>query len=431
VLGGDRRRKWIIRGIAAVATFAVLLYLSATDWFKSPALGPGLVTVLCFGVAVAVTALVAGLTRRNVLYSCLVMAGLSSVLQFFLTPFLQNPKWASWLNLLLLALLASAVAVGVGWLLGGLDKEQAVRAAVLTGLGCGAVIVFDVVLRTIPSYARMVNGRILATIGAGTPNFAGSFWQRFIDTATHLTLPTLSIMLIRSPPTGTPRLDAGGDGPGLRADGPGQGADRAHRGDAARLPQRADPGDHLAAVDFGALIGGAIITETVFGWKDGSDVRPGPADHRPEPGDGLLHHHGDPGDHVQHVRRHRLRLPRPTDPPVLTPRLGRSRGEPMADLDTRSRRFGHRAAGGAGRARVHDQGEDAAAAGDPAVLPPPRGDGRPIVFLFVVFLAFTATLRRHPRLVGPELRGLGVVVDGGRMTRRTVSPRSSTATACR
>jgi peptide/nickel transport system permease protein len=269
VLGGDRRRKWMVRGIAAVATFALLLYLSATDWFKRPALGPALVAVLCFGVAVAVTALVAGLAHRNVLYSCLVMAGLSSVLQFFLTPFLQNPKWASWLNLLLLALLAAAVAVGVGWLLGGLDKPQAVRAAILTGLGCGGVIVLDIVLRTVPSYSRMVNGRILATIGAGTPNFAGSFWQRFIDTSTHLALPTLSIMLISF--AGYSRYSRASM---LEV----MSQDYVRTARAKGLTERTVVMRHafrnalipvttLAAVDFGALIGGAIITETVFGWK--------------------------------------------------------------------------------------------------------------------------------------------------------------------
>jgi len=269
VLGGDRRRRWLVRGVAGLATFAVLVYLSTVDWFARPSLGPALVAVLCFGVAIGVTVLVAGLTRRNVLYSCLAMAGIASVVQFAVRPFLEDPRWASWTNLLLLALVAAAVGVGVGLLLGGLDKQQAVRAAVLTGLGCGGIMVIDILLRTVASYGRLVNGRIFATIGSQTPNFSGSFWQRFLDTGTHLVLPTLSIMLISF--AGYSRYSRASMLEVMNQD-------YVRTARAKGLTERTVVMRHafrnalipvttLAAVDFGALISGAIITETVFGWQ--------------------------------------------------------------------------------------------------------------------------------------------------------------------
>ena len=92
IVGGDRQRKWIVRGAAAVLSFAILLYLEAVDWFTRPALGPLLITVFALGTAVVVTALVAGLNRRNVLYACLVTAGIGALAQFVVTPWLENAQ---------------------------------------------------------------------------------------------------------------------------------------------------------------------------------------------------------------------------------------------------------------------------------------------------------------------------------------------------
>lgn len=266
VLGGDARRKWLVRLVAAAATFGVLEYLSLVNWFERPSLGPVLITVLSFGVAVGITALVSGLKRRGVLYSALVTAGIGSLVQLFVTDFIQQATWASYLNLFLLALSAVAVAVGVGWALGGLDKPQAIRGAVLTALATGLFIVMDVLLRNLPGYARLVNGRVFATTGAETPNLNGTFWQTQLDLLTHLVLPMMAIMLISyasySRYSRASMLEV-------------MGQDYVRTARAKGLTERTVVMRHafrnaliplttLAAVDFGVLIGGAIITETVF-----------------------------------------------------------------------------------------------------------------------------------------------------------------------
>jgi peptide/nickel transport system permease protein len=269
IVGGSRERKWIVRGAAAVLSFALLEYLAAVNWFTHPALGPGLIIVLALGSAVVVTTLVAGLSRRKVLDACLVTAALGGVAQFFVTPWLSNPKWASWTNILLLAVIAVLVAAVVGYLMGGLDRPQAIRATILTALATGFFMVVDELLRAVPSYSDMVGGRILATIGSGTPNFDGTFWQKQLDTFTHLLLPTLSILLISfatySRYSRATMLET-------------MSADYVRTARAKGLTERTVVMRHafrnaliplttLAAFDFGALISGAVITETIFGWR--------------------------------------------------------------------------------------------------------------------------------------------------------------------
>jgi peptide/nickel transport system permease protein len=269
VIGGDSRRRWIVRGIAVVATFGVLMYLSSVSWFRYPALGPGLITVLSFGSAVGITFLVAGLKRRGVLYSCLATAAVGCAVQFFVTPWLQDPKWSSWLNVLALLAISLLVAAGIGFGFGGLDRGQAIRAAMMTAAATGLLIVLDILLRSVPGYADLVNGRVFATIGSQTPNFDGSFWQRQLDIFTHLLLPTLAVMLISF--AGYSRYSRA-----TMLEVMNQDYVRTAR--AKGLTERTVVMRHafrnaliplttVAALDFGALIGGAVITEFVFGWQ--------------------------------------------------------------------------------------------------------------------------------------------------------------------
>jgi peptide/nickel transport system permease protein len=267
ILGGGARRRWTVRAVAAAATLAVLLYLSSVNWFKYPALGPGLITVLALASAVGITALSAGLQHRNVLYGSLATAAVGCVVQFFVTPWIQDVRWSSWTNVLLLAVVASAVGAVIGWAVGGLDKAQAIRAAILTALVTGAIILADVALRALPGYARLVNGRIFATTGSETPNFGGTFWQAFLDQVSHLLLPTLSIMLISF--AGYSRYARASMLETMNQD-------YVRTARSKGLTERTVVMRHafrnalipvttLMAFDFGALIGGAVITEAVFG----------------------------------------------------------------------------------------------------------------------------------------------------------------------
>ncbi|MDQ1296006.1 MAG: glutathione transport system permease protein [Actinomycetota bacterium] len=266
ILGGKRARRWIVRGTAAVLTAGLLQYLSAVEWFQRPALGPALIALLSFGTAVGLTALLAGLHRRNVLYGCLTTAAVGSVVQFPALNWIEDSTWASWTNVGLLALGAIAVAAVIGYFFGGLDRGPAIRACVLTALFTGAFMVTDILLRTVPSYSQKVNGRILATTGAETPDLNGTFWQNQLDQITHLILPTLAIMLISfatySRYSRATMLDV-------------MNQDYVRTARAKGLTERTVVVRHafrnaliplttLAAVDLGVIVGGAVITEKVF-----------------------------------------------------------------------------------------------------------------------------------------------------------------------
>ena len=68
----------------------------------------------------------------------------------------------------------------------------------------------------------------------------------------------------------------------------------------------------LVALNFGALLGGAVVTETVFS-LDGMGLYFINAllANDPYPGHGVADDHGDDDHRLQPHRRHRLRLPRP------------------------------------------------------------------------------------------------------------------------
>jgi peptide/nickel transport system permease protein len=120
----------------------------------------------------------------------------------------------------------------------------------------------------VPAYSRRVNGRILATTGSETPNFSGGFWLQFLDLLTHLLLPTLAIMLISfaaySRYSRATMLETMNQDYVRTARSKGL-TERTvimrHAFRNALIPLTT-----LAAFDFGAVIGGAVITETVFGW---------------------------------------------------------------------------------------------------------------------------------------------------------------------
>ena len=185
-LGGDRRRRWIVRGVAAVLTFGLLMYLSAVEWFRRPSLGPG----AHHRPGVRHRPRRDAARRRAqaaaaVLYSALTMAGdrHRSASSRHPVPRGHAPGPPGRTLLLLAArhdrgrhrrrLRPRRAGQGPGDPGGRRSPD----------CSTGGVIVVDILLRTLPSYSRLVRGRIFATVGSNTPNFAGDFWQTILDNA--------------------------------------------------------------------------------------------------------------------------------------------------------------------------------------------------------------------------------------------------------
>ena len=235
VMGGSLRRRAGFFAVAAASTFAILTFLSVTRWFAEPSLGFATICVVSLSAAVGFSSLVAGLRMSDPLYAALATAGVGSLLSLVLGPILADPSWALLFGLVLATGLISA---GIGYLLGGIQRRQAVTAAVLTGLFTGGLVFVDQFLRAFPTYTASVLGRPVSTIGARTPNYEGDFWQLTWDAAGHIALPTMTLVLISfaTYTRYTPREHARGDAPGLRPYGEVEGSHRTHRGHPARLP---------------------------------------------------------------------------------------------------------------------------------------------------------------------------------------------------
>jgi len=228
------------------------------------------VTVLIsVGTALIVTELSVGIRNRRALGAALTTAGIGVLLYF---PMLY--VWAAvdetWLLIAGLAALAAAVGAGVGVAWGGPDRRRSARTASLTALAVAAWLFVDRLLQAWYPYVTnsRVRGRPLATLGPSTPNLDGSFWVHTLDTATHLLLPSLTLVLIslaqytRYVRASTLEVMNQDYIRTARAKGlTERTVVMRHALRNALLPLAA-----VVPVDVITLVGGAIITETVFGW---------------------------------------------------------------------------------------------------------------------------------------------------------------------
>ncbi|WP_026875049.1 ABC transporter permease subunit [Jiangella gansuensis] len=265
-IGGDRRRVWTSFGIAFAATAGALLVLSATGWFASPGLGPVVVIVVGAASALGLTALLAGFRYRHVLYAASATAAVGIVLYFALDPVLRDPGYLTLFGLLLLAI---AIAGGIGYLLGGLQRKQAIQTSIGVALIMSVTVLIDKVLSAWDNYYEAVGGRVVATFGSRTPNYDGGTWGNLLDTATHLMLPTIALMLVSiatySRYTRASMLEV-------------MNQDYVRTARSKGLTERTVIVRHafrnglipittLMAFDVAGLMGGAVITETVFAWQ--------------------------------------------------------------------------------------------------------------------------------------------------------------------
>jgi peptide/nickel transport system permease protein len=271
ILGGNPRRRLMIFAIAVIATLAAIIYISATDWFDNPSLGVPVIAVLGAGLAVLVTALTTGLANRKSLYAALTVVVIGLAVYY---PFqINRAEELSFWPIVGLGLLAVAVGMLTGWLWGGYDRWLSARTGGITAFLVGGLILVDRFMQSWSAYSGGVtNGRPIATVGSGTPDLSSisqSFWIQGLDSFTHLLLPTISLMLISlagySRYSRANLLDV-------------MNSDYIRTARAKGLNERTVVMRHafrnsliplttIVAFDFGGLLGGAIITETVFAWS--------------------------------------------------------------------------------------------------------------------------------------------------------------------
>lgn len=268
ILGGPWRRRLTTLAVAGFGTLLILWYLDATHWFTDPSLGPVVVAGMGVGIAFIVTALSTGVKNRRALYSSLVTVAVGMALYYPLQyVYVDASVW----TILVLAVVAVGVGMLVGWLFAGPDRWRSARTAAITAVSLGVVFFIDRAMGSWQVYATSgyVNNRPISTIGSSTPQLSGDLWITTLDTYTHLLLPTLCLVLVSlasySRYSRASTLEV-------------MNQDYIRTARAKGLTERTVVMRHafrntlipvttLLTLDIGALIGGAVITERVFGWS--------------------------------------------------------------------------------------------------------------------------------------------------------------------
>jgi peptide/nickel transport system permease protein len=275
-VGGAWRGRLRVAVVVGVVTALLGVYINAVDWFKTPSEG-GVVDLLVIAIssvgwAFAVTILSTGLRNRRALGAALTMAALGAILYFPLLSFWDLVfDSTNWLLVLGMAVVAMLVGVLVGRLWGGPDWAASSRTAAITALPIASMLFVDRALQSWPVYVNnpAVGGRPFATSDSSTPNLVGSFWIHTLDAFGHLLLPTISLILISF--ASYTRYSRASMLEVLNQDYIRTARSKGltertvimrHAFRNALLPLAS-----IVPVDIITLIGGAVLTETVFHWS--------------------------------------------------------------------------------------------------------------------------------------------------------------------
>jgi len=266
---GEIRRRLAIGVGVFVVFFAALYYASVTHWLTDPSLGIVVIAILSALFGLGITVLTAGLANRKAVYTSMTTVAIGVALWYPLQFFFQY-NMSIW-RLLGLLVVAIAVGIGVGYAFGGDDKGLSARTGALTAVTTSFVIFADRMMRAWKTYTEnpAIAGRPIKTQLPATPNIKGDFWIMTTDTLTHLILPTITLMLIslatHSRFSRASMLEVMNQDYIRTARSKGLGERTVimrHAFRNALIPMAT-----VVAFDIAALIGGAVLTERVFGWK--------------------------------------------------------------------------------------------------------------------------------------------------------------------
>ncbi|MFK7918919.1 MAG: ABC transporter permease [Ilumatobacter sp.] len=261
LVSGSRSRRALAVAVTAVVSAVVLLLVDSSDWMTNPGLSPIVLTAVVAVAAVGCAAIYAPLSNTRVVVSALGAAGIGLLGAAIFSDWVVDPNWT---KIALLIVMSGLVGAGVGAAAGGVvDRRAAMRAGVAATFAAASVIVVDEFV------SAWEPGRTVGTIGPQTPNLTGTFWPRMVDYAGHQILPSLALALIgfatfmrftRSSMLDTMKSDyvRTAKAKGL----PATQVIMRHAFRTALIPVMT-----VVTISFASIIEGAVITETVFGWK--------------------------------------------------------------------------------------------------------------------------------------------------------------------
>jgi peptide/nickel transport system permease protein len=271
ITGGQTRRRLISALITGAVALAVLIYISASGWMTDPGFGPVVTGLFAVAIAFGVTAITAGLGNTKARNSSLTAAVLLGIIGYFpLQAFFDSDSMNIW-RLLGFGLVTILLGTAVGYAYGGYDKGLSARTASIVAFLVGIVLFLDRAMRSWADYSAnpTIRNRPIKTIGDREYRLEGDFWIHTNDLFSHLILPTMALMLI-SLATYTRYSRAS------MLEVLNQDYIRTAR--SKGLPERSVILRHgfrnamiplatIVAFDIGGILGGAVITETVFEWN--------------------------------------------------------------------------------------------------------------------------------------------------------------------
>ena len=221
------------------------------------------------GIAFGVTHLSMGISNRVALISSLTVAGIAFVLYFPMQKVFEMQKQG--LLLVAAAALTILIAIGVALYFAKIDRAAVIRTSVLTAVLLGILMIVDQLMGTWERYMSndAINYRPVPTVGQSNPILEpGDYWISTLDLLMHLVLPTIALTAISF--AGYIRFSLGTMLEVLNQD-------YIRTARAKGLTERTVimrhafrntmiPMTTIIVVDFASIIGGAIITERVFGW---------------------------------------------------------------------------------------------------------------------------------------------------------------------
>lgn len=270
IIGRSRKTFWTTYGVAFVVSSSLVAFFGATGWLLNPSLGPVVVLALSIGIAFGVTQLSVGLINRAALKASLTMAGLSVFAFYPANWVFDNFPGPLGIFLMICALVTTAVFVGLAF--SKIDRAPIVRTSVITAVLSAGLVLIDKFMQTVKPYMQTdaINGRPVPTVGERNDLLDTSdFWISSLDVVTHLFLPTLALTLIGF--AGYIRFARGTLLEVLNQD-------YIRTARAKGLTERTVIMRHafrntmipmatILVADFAGVVGGAIITETVFAWS--------------------------------------------------------------------------------------------------------------------------------------------------------------------
>jgi peptide/nickel transport system permease protein len=273
-VGGSRKRFFMSMLLAFVGSAGLVFLLSETGWFANPGLGLVGVVLGSAALGLVFTHLVSSLGNRVALISALIPVALVTAFYFPIQSLLSDDS--NLLTALLVGVGLGAISSVSAVLLSKVDRRVHLRIAAFTSFVATLLIILDRFMREFGEYAisDAVRGRPVPTVSESKVQLLdetqlSNFWVVGLDAIMHLILPTLALTLISF--AGYVRFSRGSLLEVLNLD-----FIRTAR--AKGLPERTIIVRHalrnamlplttILVNDFAGVIGGAIITESVFGWK--------------------------------------------------------------------------------------------------------------------------------------------------------------------